>query len=234
VIPDSYWNGDGRFSIYGLESLSGRYCWPPQNPIPLAETIRLKLSKQNDWALADSLNDMTEKEKIAEFIIKDWGGIKGNSKSTLRRHAARAASDTHFPYAGIASYSKVLGVIDPLRFAILDARVVVSWNAIQLISGDQHGIFFSYLPGRNKVTGDNLGKRGFSQEKKFQRDSALFEGWIKPRRDDIYPVYLNYLRETAARFRRPLYELEMSLFADAERLAKQCADHFGVDLSKRR
>jgi len=37
------------------------------------------------------------------------------------------------PFSGIASYSKIFSIKDPDRYAIFDARVSASLNAIQLI-----------------------------------------------------------------------------------------------------
>lgn len=226
IFTDQYWLGEGVFKYYGLSSLADRYKWPKNHPIAFDETVAMKLNMQESW----SKSDLQQREELALYVIKEWGGIKGNSRESIKRYSELDPDKVNLPYKGVASYSKVLGIIDPLRFAILDARVVVSLNALQLIEDSKNGIFFPYLEGRNKVTGDKANKRGFSQLPLFQKDSDVFESWLKPKKDDVYTLYLDLMREFSMRLKCPLYLLEMSLFADAEPLAKQCARKFGYTL----
>ena len=226
IIDNSYWAGSGEFNNFGLNMLAKRFQWPKNDTESFDRTIKLKLELQKRWDRASA----NERLEIAEYIIKTWGGIKGNKATTIEQYAHIDIETNNFPFTGVASYSKVLGIIDPHRFAILDARVIVSLNAIQLLSNAKYGVFFSYLQGRNKVTGDNTNKRGFSQTSIFKRESPLFKNWDKPKRNEIYKLYLEMLTTEARRLNEPLYKLEMSLFADAEKLAKACADKFGVSL----
>lgn len=225
-VNEHYWQGVGLFSDFGLDSLPKRFRWPKNDSESYVKTVNLKHRLQAQWAHGSR----TERVQIADEVIREWGGIKGNKRSTIEQYADLDIHSGDFPYKGVASYSKVLGIVDPLKFAILDARVVVSLNAIQLISGNQRGVFFPYLSGRNKVTGDNTNKRGFSQIDAFQKNSQLFEHWSKPGRDNVYKLYLDILRSEALKLGQPLYKLEMALFADAENLAVMCADKFGEKL----
>ena len=63
--------------------------------------------------------------------------------------------DPETPLSGIASFSKVLAIKDPLKYAIYDARVAVSINAIQMISKVLTLITFSLLLSLNFSYADN-------------------------------------------------------------------------------
>jgi|SaaInl5LU_22_DNA_1037371.scaffolds.fasta_scaffold292283_1 hypothetical protein len=65
----------------------------------------------------------------------------------------------------------------------------------------------------------------------YLRNSQIFKNWIKPKKDDVYQIYLNALKTEARKLNEPLYKLEMALFADAEKLALQCAEKFNVHLT---
>lgn len=163
LITDNYWRGLNQFKKYGLGSLSSRYVWPKNKASKsYEETIELKLQKNKDWGIAVATDDSDAKIQIAESVIKEWGQIKNISKSTIADHVVRCEKLVDFPYKGVASYSKLLGIIEPSRYAILDARVVVSLNAIQLLEHKKEGIFFPYLAGRNRVTGDTIKKEAFA------------------------------------------------------------------------
>ncbi len=129
--------------------------------------------------------------------------------------------------SGVASYSKVLAIREPETFAIYDARVAVSLNAIQLIAGCPDGWFFPYLPGRNKITGDTIGNRGFSTCTKFKSEAVLkrHPDWkLIPRRSS-YAQYLELLHTLHQEMPEiSIQEMEMALFADAEALAQILID----------
>ena len=227
IISNQYWIGSGIFSDYGLDCLQSRFQWPKNDLNSYNKTVELKHRLQIQWQQSSK----QEKLNIATEVIKDWGGIKGNKQTTIEKYTDIDIHSSQFPFKGVASYSKVLGIVDPLKFAILDARVIVSLNAIQLLSNTDSGVYFPYLSGRNKITGDNTNKRGFSQIEIFKRNSPIFNNWIKPKRDDVYQIYLNALKTEARKLNEPLYKLEMALFADAEKLALQCAEKFNVHLT---
>ena len=71
--------------------------------------------------------------------------------------------DPSTPLSGISSFSKILAIKGPDKYAIYDARVAVSLNAIQIIYQISSGVAFPYVLGRNRITGDATSKppRGF-------------------------------------------------------------------------
>jgi hypothetical protein len=51
--------------------------------------------------------------------------------------------------AGIASWSKLLAIRAPEKFAIFDARVSVALKALQIVQDHERPIFFPTLPSKN-------------------------------------------------------------------------------------
>ncbi|SEP19126.1 hypothetical protein SAMN04490248_1352 [Salinihabitans flavidus] len=163
------------------------------------------------------------RRKMARWIISDWGGIRGNQDKTLLRYVQVAeVNDPRTPIKGVASYSKLLSVAHPAKYAIYDARVAVALNAAQYLMGGER-VVFPYLPGRNKKTGDNISNRGFSRQADFSAKELQRQGWtvIAPRHG--YQSYLQLLNSVQRSLHKqpPLYELEMTLFSQAEKLASE-------------
>jgi hypothetical protein len=226
---EAFFAGQEPFNDLGVLQLEQTYNWS----IPETDRHWLKISKacgyranvklkrdlQSAWK--NSHNDGNTRLDIAKWIIKDWGGIGANKPKTIERYAAEASLQSpKTPISGLASFSKVLAASDSDRYAIYDARVAVSLNAIQLLAGvREDGIALPYLPGRNKITGDSSVKprRGFSSKEAFSRKTLCQSyGWKTMRRDDAYSAYLELL---GAHSNYKVYEMEMALFAQAETLA---------------
>ena len=83
---------------------------------PKTSNIDLRLQLSTAWAAANEV----DRRKIAHWTVKEWGGIKGNKDETIESYLLPM---TEYPLKGVASYSKILSVIDPKSFAIYDARV---------------------------------------------------------------------------------------------------------------
>lgn len=197
--------------------------------IPYIEGFERSLEKglSANIALKHFLNKLwhnSEKTdlEVANIIIKDWGGVKGNKTKTLQRYIDRVNNHSfEMPFQGLASYTKLYSIVEPTRFAIYDARVAVTLNALQCNAGVKSGIAFNYLSGRNNVTGNSTNKQGFSQQPEYSISNLVSRGWQRVAKEETYQVYLNYL--FACLEHNPkwkLYELEMVLFANAEKEAK--------------
>ena len=66
--------------------------------------------------------------------ISGWGGIHGNGDKLLRSYALLSAPKLICLGAkGISSWSKGLALRNPRQFAVYDARVAMTLNAIQAI-----------------------------------------------------------------------------------------------------
>ena len=219
-----YFDGKFPFEGLGLNNLSNNYNWPRKGEFPdikpissieiignnnYEKNIFLKENSSKIWHVGSKL-------EIANWAISDWGGIRTNSPTTIRNYINEIESKNYPDYiTGVASYSKILSFMNPNEFAIYDARVAISLNAIQLLSNSNSGLIFTYLAGRNKAL-------SIFRNSELTKTKRLMEnGWQKIEKNDCYAVYLNYLKIVNSSFyNTELYKLEMSLFADAEKLAK--------------
>jgi len=125
------------------------------------------------------------------------------------------------PIKGIASYSKILAAAFPDDYAIYDARVAVSLNAIQLLNPCEDRIAFHYLAGRNNIVGHAGKKIGFSQEEKFSIKNLISSNhnFLFIDKNNVYNFYINLLKNVIKNNPHlKLYEYEMVLFAQAEEL----------------
>jgi len=176
------------------------------------------------WFLNGKWHNAAAEAKLpcAKEIVADWGGVRGNKESTLRRYIAEIAKESPaMPFAGIASYSKIYAVAYPKKFAIYDARVAACLNAVQYQYGVKDGKAFNYCNGRNNAIGNVNTKQGFVYSKPFLKKSLIANGWQNIKRDDTYREYLNLLHQCLTKFPdHKLYDLEMILFANAERECK--------------
>ena len=159
-----------------------------------------------------------EKARVGTWIIKEWGGIKRNSPQTVRRYVDACASVTsaEVPYIGISSFSKILAFAGPLDYAIYDARVAASINAIQLSGAPSNdlSIFFSIPPSQNKIIAA------------FRSDTSRVPRSLSVPRENTYEAYLALLRLVAAKLDRSILEVEMALFAGAEAYCNRATARF--------
>jgi hypothetical protein len=165
-----------------------------------------------------------ERKNLTRFIVVDWGGIKGNKEPRYSEYAMAASKEVpEIGFAGIASFSKVLAIRDPEVYAIFDARVAVALNAIHIIGRPKTGELYPYLPGRNNITGSVVTRRGFSTlpENARRQLSQQHPGWACVPRKTAYQSYLALLNSvnSALPHPAPIYDLEMCLFSQAEKLA---------------
>jgi hypothetical protein len=106
----------------------------------------------------------------------------------------------------------LLSIKDPERFAIFDARVATSLNAIQLIQGN--GTFaFPIPPGRNTEIDKPNTKQGFSDV--YTMEMLAGRGFATAPRRATYAMYLKLLENLARITREPVVLLEMKLFGRA-------------------
>ena len=226
----AYLNGEPPFTGLGCVNLPENYTWKIpktleklglsiQDSNPFRANLELKQKLNEKWQLASS----TTKLNIAKWIVAEWGGIKRNSDRTIAKYVREIENvqpDT--PFKGVSSYSKILMAMDSKNFAILDARVVVSVNAIQFINRVQEGLFFPYITaGRNKVTGHARTKTGFAYIPKYNviKRKNDFMKWTIVDQKHAYTEYINLLKKLEKQTSFKLSEIEMALFADAEKLA---------------
>ena len=111
-------------------------------------TIQLRALMSHKFTTAVSPKERTA---LASFYVQEWGGVRGNRPETLALYAQQTPDQMIADNrTGVASWSKVLCLHDPARFAILDARVAFSLNALQHLSpAPGERVYFPRFPGRN-------------------------------------------------------------------------------------
>lgn len=201
------------------------YAWKMPRDIPSGFGIKLNAADSladQSLALRQQLAASLRKnpalcDKVVPWYIATWGGVRGNKAETMQEYVALAkrvlGGHDIAPWIeaqgmqGIASWSKALSLVDPARFAILDARVAISLNV--LLDPAKQGQF-PRLTSRNKmIVAAQAAHRNDPKRKGAKKLS--------------YQDYLTLLKEAAqaCKDNSSLCRAEMVLFADAERLAKK-------------
>lgn len=142
--------------------------------------------------------------------------MRGNRTEILETyHRAGAEENIARGKTGIASWSKALCVRDPLQYAIFDAWVSASLNALQIIHQARIDlpIRFPVLASQNsQVTQGNAQLKRHFTTHGWLAEPAIF-----------YRDYLELCRSAGARLGvpgepLPVYAVEMALFAHTEEL----------------
>jgi hypothetical protein len=113
------------------------YDWdiPEIVPIPFVRgtdscaraNMRLRRELRNAW-----LNEPLRRYELATWYVRNWGGIRSNKRETIQRYCdsseEKLASST---WKGVATWSKILTMRNPDKYAIYDARVGAALLALQ-------------------------------------------------------------------------------------------------------
>lgn len=214
------------WGIPAIEGFSDAY----SSEANYADNVAFKNYLHKRWHQSSS---KVEKLHLAQVIVSDWGGVKSNKPETLERYVDEIAKDNpKTPIKGVASYSKIFSIVHMKEYAIYDARVAVSLNALQYINGVEGSMAFNYISGRNNITGNEEKKQGFAHTAPFTKACLIKKGWTRIPRDDTYAAYLSLLKQCLKSLPTcELYDLEMALFANAEKLCEEAAKKAGVSLS---
>lgn len=188
-------------------------------------------SEQNIYLrslLATPLRSEHRQERLAAmvWVIYDWGNVRGRSEKheawpdELSKYSDHDVNAFISRKQGdrIASWSKVLAFADCMKYAIYDARVVMTLNAIL----DDFGYpqrFYMPPPSSKKLP------KVFSEIKK---QVSIFYGHKKVQ----YMGYFEYMNILHAIVEKNLASdvltVEMSLFANSEKMANKYALKYGL------
>ncbi|WAC22931.1 hypothetical protein [Blastomonas sp. SL216] len=114
------------------------------------KNVALRKHYNLKWLAASEQDCLASKEAITRQYIVNFGGIRKNSDERISRYAQASDEElAHGKLAGVASWSKVLSIRDPAAYAIYDARVAFSLNALQLQRLGHVGVWFPLLPTQN-------------------------------------------------------------------------------------
>ena len=219
-----------------LPQLSQTYKWPLKKPkqplcVPTSghqlhgdgmdECIALKQHLTQEWARA---TEVATKKQLSQWIVSDWGGVHTNGPDTIDNYITSiTAGNFPMPLQGVASYSKILSIVDCQKYAIYDARVVASLNALQLLMNVHSPLFFKYIPSKNSNINGNKKGKGFM--KIFPKKKLVERGWTVVPADESYTTYLELLHSLKNDFTgHEIYHFEMTLFSMAPELCKQAME----------
>lgn len=146
----NFFTGQGAFDGLGVQQMKDWYEW---RGLDYEETVRLKERWVQQWrkgsAEAPPERDRLRAE-LARAIVGEWGGVRGNRQATLNQYIEDMDNELEeIPFQGIASRSKPLPLLDPKRYVIMDARVVIALNATQFLKKPDKGRMFPEPPSRN-------------------------------------------------------------------------------------
>jgi hypothetical protein len=190
-LSDAY---DWKFSLLGFPSAN----FEITGNSPYEQSKSLRRFIHSAIAQDDKL-----KVKYQKWYVRDWGGVRGNKESTLDGYIKSSASELKLlGVKGVATWSKILSIRDPEKYAIYDARVALSINSLQLLENIKEATIFPQLPSRNNSfvvpAQKAIVKSSFFSRTKFP---------------DFYQVYLDMLRNVAQRGPWDIQDIEMALFS---------------------
>lgn len=184
-----------------------------------AQNIALKVHLAQYWPL----QNYDERLRLAWWIVRDWGGIRRNKPQRVADYVEKAdAKRPTTPFEGVASYSKILAMKHPDRYAIYDARVAAAIMALQVLnlgSLDEDSRHLYPIPqGRNVTIAGNDAEDGFVEI--FTRDVFVQLGFSAIAKDAAYSAYLELLGAIAIASGRTLLQAEMFLFSSGPDLCR--------------
>lgn len=203
------WSGLGKTARERLAEVA------PSVSLPTSLSgLDLNIQLRNQLSPALHNASVPELARIADWIIKSWGGIPGGAKDAClqwsmaligfddaRVSAFTAAQGTD----RISSWSKVLAFARPDRDAIYDARTAVALNIMLSALGEDQRF---HMP---------VGRNG---------DVARAAAMLQSASSSLgYEDYIALLGSIAAATGRTLLEVETTIFAVAPPLSKRFVEH---------
>lgn len=176
------------------------------------KNIKLKEKLHSEW---NQETDSLKRGELIEYYIKTWGGIKGNKTASLEEYKTKKADELISKgVKGVASWSKALVLHDYMKYAIYDARVSASLNALQVINDSDNKVLYPILASQNKrITIANRKLKTLAKEGK----------WEKADENKFYKEYLKLLSTVSKELNTNISTVEMLLFAKAEELIEKAS-----------
>ena len=205
---ENFETGDWYSWNINLENIPCEITLSNENSFIKNKELRLKLNQ-----LLVNTNDIELKREIIHYYVVTWGNIKGNGNAKMEFYYSSSIEDLKKSINGIASWSKILSIYDPRKYAIYDARVSASLNCIQKIFDIDTKILSPILPSQNKIISSN---------NVLIREISKREKWKKVVRKNYYEeIYLPLLNNIANELKVEIDTVEMYLFANAEKFANK-------------
>lgn len=164
-------------------------------------------SLEQNLALRQELNrtwntDNRRRIELAVWYVRAWGGVRRTGDQTITRYV-EGFPNLPNRMSGISSWSKIATISDPAKYAIYDARVAFSLNAIQKLSIGSIIESFPVPPGQNATI----------------EPAARSLGFERVRTRTMRKPYERYLEIIHSADGWTMQKTEMALFATAIKLA---------------
>lgn len=158
----------------------------------------------------DTIGDDAAQDAFGRWVIQSWGGIQSHNSETLAKYMYEAKNFSSMDgKKGIASYSKLMAAKDTNKNFILDARVAVALNVLQLDYFGGHRYFFDVLGTQNTKI------KAFNATYKLTQYKAV--GFV-PFKADMYAFFNELILKMAEYLGVRGIEVEMMLFDNAENI----------------
>lgn len=198
TLPISY---DWKFSIRNFPE--DKFKIRENNPYDQSKKLRLYIHS----AIKRKVVLSTEYQK---WYVRYWGGVRGNKESTIETYINMSEVELERLGAkGVATWSKILCLRDPKKFAIYDARVALSLNSLQKREDIKSAQLFPQLPSRNSTF--------VVPAQRVISKSKFFDG---RKMENFYSVYMYLLQRAAERGPWDIQDIEMALFSHSSSLSK--------------
>jgi hypothetical protein len=111
---------------------------------PVQDNIAYRAHCHARWKQARLAGSATDRIALAKEYIEEWGGIRSNGDGKIEGYALQPSSKLiGLGLSGISSWSKLLSIRNPRKYAIYDARVAFSLNAFQAFALERVDFYFS-------------------------------------------------------------------------------------------
>jgi hypothetical protein len=177
------------------------------------QNVDLKFKLHAAWLNCLVNNQEDKLYSLAKYYVSTWGGVHRNSHETLKNYIQTEPSSLILAQKqkGVASWSKVLCIRNPEEYAIFDARVSFTLNALQVLASLEPKKFirFPILPSRNRSIN--------------HATPVLLKCFHKNKVSEINNFYQKYLSilKSAEFKNHKICEIEMLLFTAAGALASK-------------
>lgn len=165
-----------------LDNIEQIYRWKLPKNLPNGFT---KPGSNSEGSIAlryfihNSIANDVESSNLQIWYVKEWGGVRSNSPDTLISYLQKSDSELiSFGFKGIATWSKMLSTRKPEKYAIYDARVGFSLNAIQYLNGHEIYIPFKLLPSRN-VSINKAAPQLVEKIKLLRKEYATYSAYLE-------------------------------------------------------
>ena len=154
-----------------------------------------------------TVGDDAAQDAFGLWVIQSWGGIRKHKEQTLENYLYETKNfNTIDGKEGVASYSKLMAAKNCEKFFILDARVAVALNVLQLDYFGGHRYFFDVLGTQNKTISE------FNKIYKRRQYEAI--GYV-PFKGNMYSFFNELILKMADYLGVRGIEVEMMLFDNA-------------------